>query len=142
MKCHLYIALCGHQSRSNHLLSPHIGHPLPLTPLTPFPLATSILVSVSVRFVSLFICRFQFYNPHMSDIIWFLIFFFFDWLIWLRMVFSGSIHIVPKCSISSFLWLSSSHCIHVPCLHIQSSIYLRTLWWFLCLNSLVLMSVL
>lgn len=76
MKCHLYIALCGHQSRSNHLLSPHIGHPLPLTPLTPFPLATSILVSVSVRFVSLFICRFQFYNPHMSDIIWFLIFFF------------------------------------------------------------------
>ena len=75
---------------------------------TPFPLVTTILLSVSVSFCyfCVFICCFQFYIPHMSEIIWFWA--FSVWLISLSMIFSRAIHVVTNGSISSFLiWLSS-----------------------------------
>ena len=46
----LYVALCSHYSRSNQLLSPSICPPLPFTSPTPFPLATTILLSVFISF--------------------------------------------------------------------------------------------
>ena len=77
----LYIALCTHHPKSYHLPSPYIWPSLPFT-MPPFPLVTTILLS-----------EFQFYISHMSEIIWFLAFF---WLILLSMTFSRSMHVVTN----------------------------------------------
>ena len=97
---HLYIALCAHHLKSYRIKHPkshqHIFDLLyPLLPQLPFPLVTTILLSVSISFCLfsfLFICFFQFCIPHMSKIIWFLT--FSVWLILLSMLFSRSSHIV------------------------------------------------
>ena len=49
----LQIALCAHHLRSNHLPSPYVW-PL-LLPSTPFPLVTTILLSVSMSFCLFFL---------------------------------------------------------------------------------------
>ena len=115
---HLHIALYA----QNQVIFPHhiFG---PLYPPTPFSLVTTILfVSMCFFFFSyLFICYFQFYIPHRSEIIWFLT--FSDWLISLKIIFSSSIHVVVNGSILSFLmtkWYSIVYLYHI--FFIQSSI--------------------
>ena len=78
---------------------------------------TNILLSV----LSLF------YIPHMSEIIWFLTFFY---LTLLRMISSRSIHVVTSGSISSFVTVEQYSI--VP--HILYPIYWRTLQLFPCLG--------
>ena len=83
----LYIALCAHHPKSDHLLSP-----LPFTVLpTPCAPVTTMLLSVS---------EFWFYIPHTSEIIWSLA--FPDWLILPSAVVLRFIHVVANVGVPSF----------------------------------------
>ena len=71
MTCHLYLALCAHHPKPN-LLHYHICPSLPFTSslISPFPPVITTLLSlwVFVCFSCLFICCFQCYIPHLSEI--------------------------------------------------------------------------
>ena len=81
---HLYIVLCVYHPKLN-LLYHHIFYLTPFTlydPPTPIPsgkdhTVVCVYEFLSVWFFCSFICCFQFYIPHMTEIIWFLI--FSDW---------------------------------------------------------------
>ena len=88
----LYIALCAYHPKSNHLLSPYIWPPLPCT--TPYHLPSGSHHTVVC------VSEFQFYIPHMSEIICFVA--FSDWLISFSIIFSRSVHVVTNGNISSF----------------------------------------
>ena len=72
-----------------------------LSPLS-FPLATAILLSVSMGFS---------FVSHIWVKSWFWA--SSDWLILLSVIFPRSVHVVTNRSISSFLWLSSLDCLFV-----------------------------
>ena len=96
---------CMWPIRSQIIFHHHIFVPLHLhfCP-TPFPMVTTILLSVS---------EFQFHIPHMSKIIWFLG--FSDGLIWLSIIFLRSNHVVNG-SILSFIvteYYSIVHIFHI-----------------------------
>ena len=77
---HLYNALYAHHPKSNLLLPPYTRSSVTFaTPPPPFPLVTTILLSVSMSLCllggfCLFFSCFPFYSPHMSENIWFLTF--------------------------------------------------------------------
>ena len=57
----LYIALCAHHPKSDHLLSSYIWPPLPFTTLPPgFPMVTTLLLPLSMSF-----CLFAFLVSHL-----------------------------------------------------------------------------
>ena len=62
-----------------------------------------------------FIYCFQFYIPHVNEIVWLLT--ISVWLILLHKIFSRSIHVVTGSNISSFLWLSRIPLCHGTCLY-------------------------
>ena len=93
-------SMCTHHLKSNPPL-PYIWSPLTFNTPTPFPLVTTILLSVSMTFcliIFLFICCFQCYIPHeWNHDSW-----LFLWLISFCIVFSRFIHVTSNGSISSF----------------------------------------
>ena len=98
---HLYIALCVYHPKSNLLPSPCVWI-LPL--LTLSPLSTCPCLWVLVCLSCLFACCFQFYIPHMREIIWFLT--FSDLLRWAEYS-QGPPMLLQRAAFHPFLWLSS-----------------------------------
>ena len=80
----------------------YIWPPLSFTIPLLFPLATIILLSVSVSFYFFVPLLPQFYISGMSETIWFLA--FSDWLISLSMIFSRPIHVVKMEVFHLFLY--------------------------------------
>ena len=69
----LYIALCAHHPKLNNLRSPHIWLLCPSLSLTPLSSGNHHAVACAYEFLfvyfsCLFICYFQFYVPHMNEI--------------------------------------------------------------------------
>ena len=93
----LYIALCAHHWKSNHLLSAYIWPPYQSTTLHNFPPVTTVLLFIGIS-------EFQFYVPHVTEIIWFLA--FRDRLISLSIVFSRSIHVLQMAVFCLFFFIS------------------------------------
>ena len=131
----LYIALCAHHPKSNHLPSSYIWSSLPFT--TPSLSSGNCYTLVSMSFFVcffLFSCSFvtfSFLYPTYESIHMILNFL---WLLLLSMIFSRSIHVVANGSISTFLRLNSIPLyIYTPHL-LYPIFYHRTLWLFPCLD--------
>ena len=85
-------------SMRGFLLNPYTFSPSPSTPL-PYDTCQPVLCIYESVFI-LFVCIFFYYNPHISEIIWYLS--FSDWLISLSIIPCRSIHTLKKSKISFF----------------------------------------